>query len=393
MPIQLDVDERTVVDCWERQSFPTLSLEALDCSVVFRGMPSDAGGPDYQDAILAIGGRAVVGGDIEFHVRSSDWYRHGHHLNPAYNRVILHVVWTDDGTSTLRTDGSVVPVLAVGDQQRLGLPTSRHLLPHPCIQSFAAFDTEPLLLAIHEFGLERFRARADTFAADVSALGCDEVAYRALLEALGYSANRAAFRALAEAVPYAWLMSLPSADRAASLLDAARLAPAARVRPPARIDPDLWRLSRLRPANHPARRIHGAVTLLSRAERSIGAGLVEWVQRSEHPSDLRRRLVVPATDGAFIGAGRADELAVSVVLPLVAVLEPSDGRAAWLFQHYPSPPDTRWTRHMLHLMQSAGHEIPRARGAPQHQGLHHLYHSHCRRGPSGQCALCQPLHQ
>jgi hypothetical protein len=94
-------------------------------------------------------------------------------------------------------------------------------------------------------------------------------------------------------------------------------------------------------------------------------------------------------DDAFIGPGRADELVVSVVLPLAAALEPGSNTAATVFDRYPSPPPNRWTRHMLGLLQRAGHDVPTVRTARAHQGLHHLYHAFCRSGRYGRCTVCR----
>lgn len=48
-------------------------------------------GPDIQDAILIINDK-VLNGPVECHICTSDWYKHKHHQNPAYQPVILHVV-------------------------------------------------------------------------------------------------------------------------------------------------------------------------------------------------------------------------------------------------------------------------------------------------------------
>ena len=52
-------------------------------------------GPDFTMAKVRIDGLVWVG-SIELHVKSSDWYRHKHHLDKAYNNVILHVVYEHD---------------------------------------------------------------------------------------------------------------------------------------------------------------------------------------------------------------------------------------------------------------------------------------------------------
>lgn len=77
------------------------------------GNSNPADGPDFLQAHIKIG-RFNWFGDVELHWRTSDWNRHGHQQDANYNRVILHVVWTDDATKssdTLREDGSAIPKL------------------------------------------------------------------------------------------------------------------------------------------------------------------------------------------------------------------------------------------------------------------------------------------
>lgn len=64
-------------------------------------------GPDYSHARVRIGGREWVG-NIEIHVCSSDWQRHKHHLDKAYDTVILHVVRTAD-RPIYNSRGELVP--------------------------------------------------------------------------------------------------------------------------------------------------------------------------------------------------------------------------------------------------------------------------------------------
>jgi len=63
--------------------------------VIYPGKNSDAPGSDFQDAVIAVN-RQTFKGNIELHVKSSDWHKHGHDRNPAYNGVVLHVAWQQD---------------------------------------------------------------------------------------------------------------------------------------------------------------------------------------------------------------------------------------------------------------------------------------------------------
>src|SRR5690554_6805746 len=52
-------------------------------------------GPDFQTAKIKVGNTLLVG-NVEIHIQSSDWRKHGHHRDPLYQRIILHVVFEDD---------------------------------------------------------------------------------------------------------------------------------------------------------------------------------------------------------------------------------------------------------------------------------------------------------
>jgi len=68
-------------------------------------------GPDFFNGRVEIDGQDWAG-NIEMHVKASDWYMHGHDEDPAYDNVILHVVWMHDAEIT-RRDGINIPVLEV----------------------------------------------------------------------------------------------------------------------------------------------------------------------------------------------------------------------------------------------------------------------------------------
>ena len=73
------------------------------------GVHNELSGPDFFNARLIIGGQDWAG-NVEIHLRSSDWYMHGHETDPAYDNVILHVVWDHD-VEIYRKDNSPLPVI------------------------------------------------------------------------------------------------------------------------------------------------------------------------------------------------------------------------------------------------------------------------------------------
>lgn len=105
---------------WQFQYFDQQALAVQDgepLQVLRQGSYNrQDGGPDFKGARLKIGALDWHG-DVEIHLRSADWQRHRHQEDPAYNSVVLHVVWEDDSdarhSDARREDGSAIPMLVL----------------------------------------------------------------------------------------------------------------------------------------------------------------------------------------------------------------------------------------------------------------------------------------
>ena len=409
--------EAQLVRLWEGQRFPAQALVSGDTSllrIVFRGRPCSGGaGPDFRDAIIELGGRRVRG-DVELHVLASAFRRHGHHHDHAYDNVILHVVfWDDDGENTCLATGRQVPVVALGPwvarraeelQAWLCRPP---LWQEPCWSANQRLGTEAVAAILDDAGDRRFEEKADIFAAALTEEDGEEILYRGILEALGYSQNREPFRLLARALPWRQLrcciQGCPAQERvlaAESVLlgkagFAGPLAGDPRALPFWSADRDgvgsiglPWRLTGIRPENHPARRLAGVARLLVRyLEKGLLTGLLEKVAEAsgERPQVLTIALRV---DAGLIGPCRADEMAVNVVLPFAlawakARQNKSLAQAALtLYQHYPKLSSYGILRR---LTSALDREL--TVGARRQQGMLRLFHRYCRQGDCNRCPL------
>jgi hypothetical protein len=99
---------------WKFKNFNTRTLKSTTgelITIIHVGQYLEQAGPDFFNAQIIIGNQKWAG-NVEIHLKSSDWYVHHHEKDSAYENIILHVVWEHD-VEIYRSDNSVVPVLVL----------------------------------------------------------------------------------------------------------------------------------------------------------------------------------------------------------------------------------------------------------------------------------------
>ena len=411
-------EEELLYGVWARRGFDPRRLRTVDgarTQVVFSGRRNGGAGPDFLDASVDVEGRGLLRGDVEIHVRARDWMSHGHHRDPAYNGVVLHVVWEADSLWTEREDGQHVPTVPLRGclQTSVEADSGNGVTGNPplggCDEIASALGAEQVARLLDEAGDERFAAKAVRFQGEMAVWPPSEVLYQGMMRALGYSKNRAPFLALARLFPWstvgALATSVPQKERpraiAAWLLGTAGLLQGAgsdiediwrRSLLTREMRPSDWRLAGVRPANHPSRRILGAGDALA---RFTDEGLVQGFERAfliaAHHDDPGLLIDLTAAPPA-IGSERAREMVVNVVLPFFHAfgLERGDealARAAsFIFQLAPAGPGNRKLKDMSAQL-GIGRPFAVSMTARREQGLVHLIEGPCRHGWCAECPL------
>lgn len=194
---------------WEQQLFDRHALRTTDdepMEVLRPGRVQHHSGPDVIDARIRIDGQ-VWAGNVEVHLRSSEWYAHGHQKDPAYDNVVLHVVWEHDmAVRTAR--GARVPTLELAQRVR-----SEHLVAYErlmrnkswvaCEEDIGSVDPARVDLWLERVLIERMERKTHEVATLFHQLGGDraETFYHLLARAFGVKVNAEPFAMLAHALP------------------------------------------------------------------------------------------------------------------------------------------------------------------------------------------------
>lgn len=247
--------------------------------VLDQGLLNSDAGPDFFNAKIEIDGQLWVG-NVEIHVRASDWKRHGHDQDHAYDSVILHVVDKDDAP-VYRSNGERIPqlVLQVSPLFHMSyeqLVNSRQELP--CSSIIRQVPSLTVTEWVERLAFERLHGKVQRVR-DLLELyngSWEDVCYVTLSRNLGFGINNEAFERLARRTPLRLLHkhsdSLLQVEALlfgqAGMLDAqaavgdsylqhlcteyAFLANKFSLHP---MERESWKLFRIRPQNFPYRRI------------------------------------------------------------------------------------------------------------------------------------------
>jgi hypothetical protein len=438
---RIKFSEKQAVLIWQQMLGKELtSSEDELFSVIYPGRTNGDNGPDFRDAVI-VNKSHLTKGDVEVHVKSSDWYSHEHHVDAEYNNVILHVVmWHDCNSATLLQSGKSVPMLCLAKALR----HQAYLLPYqqlPCFQILDHVDRQTLGKLLKTAGEERFKQKAMHFQAEIlrpalSALSAGEeagqVLFQGMMRALGYAKNTKPFEDLADRMS---LNSIESREglamKQALLLGTAGLLPSQRWQGKSVKEKEVqeleqiwqsvgkkvksmkegdWNLSHIYPNNSPVRRIVAQSYLLERySEEKLLTGILQLVKEAPQPDGhrvLENGLTVVG-DGywrdhfdfdvrsktkisALLGNSKAGEIVVNVVLPFafswgeLANEAQLTENAIELYRNYPKLAENCITRHMK---KQLGFEEPFDLSTCHQQGLIHIFRNYCREGKCSECPL------
>ena len=203
---------------WKTQSIIKSHLTTVDgesLQILNQGTLNDDSGPDFSSARLTIDDVDWVG-DVEVHIKTAYWNLHKHQDDPAYNKVILHVVWQHDAP-VMRYDGSEIPTLELKNlvsqawlQKYKSLQASLQIIP--CEPFFKDVADLHKLGAFNKVLIERLQRKSKLLLTNVDILRGDweQAAVHLLFEYFGFKKNNDAFKQLAAITNYKIIQKLGS---------------------------------------------------------------------------------------------------------------------------------------------------------------------------------------
>jgi hypothetical protein len=162
-------------------------------------------GPDFLQGLIQID-EVQLAGNIELHLRSSEWNRHGHSSDKAYDNVILHVVYEHD--EEIYVHGKALPTLELKHIIFANVFTNYENLlisksAFPCEKSISQVPAIIVNAAIDAALSDRFHRKRNLLESVIEACNADheEGFYRLLASSFGFGVNKHAFAKLAELLP------------------------------------------------------------------------------------------------------------------------------------------------------------------------------------------------
>lgn len=296
---------------------PLFTTNGEQVEVIDPGLHNDNAGPDFTAAKVRVGGMLWIG-NVEIHLRASDWFRHRHDSDPAYDNVVLHVI-ADNDMEVYTHAGNIPPQVVIPIPQPLH-DNFRELASEanypPCYRVIPALPALTIHGYLNVLTAERLQEKTERIQALAARLGGDweRTCFVTLARSFGFGINAEAFAEWAERLsPVAmarhrdnlrqiealffgtagWLNAEAVAtekqdDEFRALAAEYRFLAAKFSLTP--LSHSVWRLLRLRPQNFPTVRIAQLCTLFHSRRGSLSQLL-----EAENAEALRKLLAVSVT--------------------------------------------------------------------------------------------------
>lgn len=203
-----NMNERFLYYLWENRLLTgrLLTTAGQTVEVINPGFRNTDSGPDYLEARINIGAQTWAG-HVEIHVRTSDWNRHGHQTDKAYQNVVLHVVYEHDAAV------NDIPVLELKGRfdERLFNDYQRFMNARgwiACERSIGQVQRFTLMSWLDRMAVERMEQKSEkvTKMLTSSQFDWEDTLYRLLMRYFGMKVNNEAFEYLSNILPFKSLL-------------------------------------------------------------------------------------------------------------------------------------------------------------------------------------------
>ena len=354
--------EKFLYHIWDAQhlkdNLQTISYKSL--KILYPGRWNTDAGPDFKDAILEIDGE-VRRGDVEIELSTYNWQLHEHNENPAFNSVLLQVVFDHNGQYpyNFSENGEKIEILSVSNQldndlQKLIKKFSGKTFKTEVKDCRALFGKEDaaILEKLNIQGKKRFEKKVKRFAAEHYFADFDQLVYQGIFESLGYSKNKYQMLQVALQLPFSKLKTFRAEGMSFDeLISIYLISTGLSTHLPASFPNELkikwqeiygrqqyvnevidthWELFRIRPANHPAiRLIQISRIIYDSLETSLFNRIIKLFSFSQQAFEVgafRRNLyaffqTAPEflPEKYLLGKTRIDTILINILLPLASV--------------------------------------------------------------------------
>lgn len=349
------MNEEFLFYIWKFQLFNKLELKTATkdkIEVIRPGILNSDSGPDFFNGQIKIKETTWVG-NIEIHVKASDWLLHKHEKDEAYDKVILHVVWKNDRAIN-RKSGESIPCIELS-----GL-VQKHLLDNydslqlkcnqiPCEKNIQAVDPFVIDSFLERILIERLESKSGSFERmfNLNKNDWESTFYQLLAKYFGFKVNAVPFELLASSLPFSIIRKHANKKieleallfgQAGFLEDEFNGSYPTQLQKEYKflkhkyqlkaIDKSLWKFMRMRPSNFPTIRIAQFASLLhqnlSLFQQIIESTNLETIRSAFEVSaseywNSHYQLDVPAAKNVTknLGEKSIDILLVNTIIPML----------------------------------------------------------------------------
>jgi len=190
---------------WKHRLYHNTLLDAFGSHIIVidTGQLNKDSGPDFFNARI-YAGSITWAGNVEIHIKASDWYRHGHHLDPSYDNVILHAVVEKD-REVFNSKGRQILTIKFDFSQNLWSSYKELLTSQdrtPIGEELTSINKDWFFSWLERLYMERLEERIKAVMLSFEETGGDwgEVLYRALGKAMGQKTNAEPFEMLTRTI-------------------------------------------------------------------------------------------------------------------------------------------------------------------------------------------------